>query len=518
MQAFDLGRQAGIPSLQNNTSSDLRQISHDLGRDAVASFATVVDEMSRIREFHGEICGNLDQFAELVANGGGDLSQLDTLETDVQRLLSALKTFAELTVSPKARSHAREAGRELEVIDKSGHVLSAIASLMGTTIASLGLKNLDTFLAELKQTADSIQDSSETVTGHINRFASRGAVLLKSCNSATSVLSDLIGKLSEPRATLDQLSSDEAQASLAVANRAKELTRDGRSHLNSFVTAMQFSDRLAQRLEHLSEMLANVDGHVSRLAAAQARRCAADIDSVSADVRATMVQLADLGRAGSQVFSGGRLAETISSALSTRAEVVDMVIREIASVQQVVDVARSEAAQAAELAGLTNQSFDGLKDASKNLALASYNSMLVSNRYSHASGPMKVLSREVRQIASDCLAAVDVAQGEIAQITGGSGQAQAELISATQLIEQRLADFKTQTKGGEERLSRINDMRSNSATSAESLLHMVDAITDSMSRVDQVSARLSELATSLDAIAENAGPMDCDRINAIWDS
>ncbi len=518
MQAFNLGQSDGSDGDNRLVSDDPGRVSGELTRDAVAAFASIVEKMSQIRDFHGEICGNLDQFADLVGHGSDDFSQFDALEQDVGKLLQALTDFSKLTVAPEARNYARQASSELELIDKNGHILSAIASLMGTTIASLGLQNLDTFLSELKQTAVSIQDATENVTGHIGGFDKRSRILLASCNKASSVLADLLRGLAAPRETLAQLSTNERQAAKEISGRARGLTRDGKSHLKSFVTAMQFSDRLAQRLDHLATMLTSIDAHVARLAAAQAKRCASDIESVSSEVRITMVQIADLGRSGAQVFSAGAVAEAIGNALAARANVVELVVRKIASVQDVVEVARTEAEHAAKLVTATGESFDGLKDASKNLALASYNSMLVSNRYSHASGPMKVLSREVRQIASDCLASVDNAQNGVSQITEGSGQAQQDLVDATNLIEQRLTSFRSQTETGENRLRNINDMRDRSGASAQSLLMMVDDVTDSMARVDRVAQQLLDLAQSLSALGDETAPMNSERINAIWEN
>ena len=195
-----------------------------------------------------------------------------------------------------------------------------------------------------------------------------------------------------------------------------------------------------------------------------------------------------------------------------------MVTAELTAVQAVVESARSEAANAAEMAVATAGSFDGLKIASKNLALASFNSMLVSNRYSHASGPMKVLSKEVRQIASDCLTSVDQARDTIARITSVSETAQGDLIGTTEALQDRVAEAQGQIAAGERRLDAMNEMRETSSACADSLLQMVEAVSASMGRVEQVGARLSEFAQLLEDSFPVSGAPDPRRIDAIWDT
>lgn len=528
MQAFDPGRTAGTVADRPGTdelvgpagqkSPDHGALSRALAADAVSAFAGVVEEMGRIREAHGEICGNLDRYADLLAQGGDGDTLIRALEDEVARLGEALGRFRDLSVSPEARSRLRDAGVVLASIDKCGHVLTAIASLMGTTIASLGLDNLEDFIAELRQTAENIRKSADDVMGQLAHLDERSRQLLGSCNRANAILDAMPARVAGAREALTALSADESRATAELTDRARGLTRDGRTHLNSFITAMQFSDRLAQRLDHLASMSVDPDGHVARLAAAQARRCAADIATVSQEVRATIRHLAELGHAGARVFSEGRLAEAIGQALAARAELAGMVTGELAKVQDVVELAGKEAACAAEMASATAGSFEGLTIASKNLALASFNSMLVSNRYSHACEPMKVLSKEVRQIASDSLTAVDLARGMIAQITEGSETAQQDLVGAADALRQRIDEVEGQSAAGERRLQDINGMRDMSSKCAQSLLFMVDGVTEAMGRVDAVGASLTRFAETLVASVPAGDAPDKDRINAIWNS
>lgn len=517
MTAFDTGQMADTTPISGQ-SPDVGGLSRSLAGAAVTAFASVVDQMGRIRDLHGEICLNLDHFADLIGSRDGDHAVIDTLEADVQRLGAALTHFCDLAVSPAARGQARAARVELEAIEKCSHILTAIASLMGTTIASLGLDNLDGFIAELRRTAASIKESADKVTGHLGHLDDRGDELVESCERARAILADLPVRFASPRERLDQLALDEAGVAAELSDRARRLTSDGHSHLKSFITAMQFSDRLAQRLDHLATMLGTPGGAVERLAAAQARRCVGDIRDVSQEVRGTIKLLAGLGHEGARVFSEGRLATTIAEALAARAQMTGLVTDELSSVQNVVETARSAAACTTEMATATADSFNGLKDASKNLALASYNSLLVSNRYSQACGPMKVLSKEVRQIATDCLDAVDRAQAVIEHITHGSDQAQTDMAQSTIGLKTRIEAFRDQTETGAERLETINQMRETSSTCAQSLLFMVDAVTESMDRVEAVANQLDQLAGTLEASPQSGANPDPARINAIWAS
>ena len=145
MQAFDLGQSAGAAMIQeqdrdpgqaragHDTVTDHGDLSRQLTSEAVSAFGAVVEEMGRIRELHTEICGNLDRFADLVGEADGSDALIGTLEEDVRQLGAALCRFSELAVSAEARGRLRSARADLASIDKCGHVLTAIASLMGTT-------------------------------------------------------------------------------------------------------------------------------------------------------------------------------------------------------------------------------------------------------------------------------------------------------------------------------------------------------------------------------------------------
>lgn len=517
MQAFDQRKRDDKPP-SPPTHENKPAYPSDLTSNSTSAFGVVMSEMGSMRELHTEICQNLISFADFVANGNYGDDTIEALQKSVSELSCFLSRYQDILSSTSAQDRLHKVEGELSAIDDCGQILNAIASLMGTTVASLGLKNLEGFIEELRETSKNIQLASGDVFKHVARLKERNCLLLDKCKKASKLLDDISLRLSSSRKRVSILNEAEAKASQDLGQRARALTRDGYSQLKSFITAMQFSDRLAQRLDHLEMMLLHSNGHVARLGAAHARRCATDVTSISVDVRETIRLLAELGHSGARVFSEGNLADTISKALAARKDLTNLVTRELSSIQSVVETARSEVEYAATMAEATTKSFDGLKLASKNLTLASFNSMLVSNRYSRACGPMKVLSKEVRQIASDTLTAVDNAQGAIRKTATGSSEHQNDLFLSANSLNEEIESFHRQTETGEQRLAKINAMRESSSACARSLLLMVDTVTKSMDRVDETAEQLTALADHLDARAKTGEALDTDIINTIWRS
>lgn len=509
--------QSGLGSDNLQSEEAVAAIARDLARDGQAAFAVLGEDMAKIRTAHMEIGQNLQDFADLVAQGDAGVDKLHALESSVEALLSSLVRFLTQVGGAEAREQLRDTRSYLEAIDRAGKTLTAISTLTRTTSSSLGVTNLGRYLHDLSQTAGGITDAVTRVSRQLETLADMTDEMRSSCADAAETLRGLKPQLAERRSVLVQLGHAETRASEDLAGRARRLSDEGKRHIKIFITAMQFSDRLAQRLDHVSQMLEEDPRQVARLGAAQARRCAQDIFEIARETGQTMALLADLGRQGAALFSDGALAKAISDALSKRAETVSMVRSEMARVDTVIAKAQTNAAEAARTAEATGEAFAQLSDGSKSLAIASINSMLFSARSGRASGPLVALSIEVRQTAADCLAAVGGGQSGLNALISRNDQAHEQLVTATDALTKAVKDYDGLTEAGEQRLEQINTLRGSAQTGAETLLTLVQAVDRSLEAMDQVGQRLNDLAAQLDAVPGQITP-DPAVLTRIWAS
>jgi hypothetical protein len=230
-----------------------------------------------------------------------------------------------------------------------------------------------------------------------------------------------------------------------------------------------------------------------------------------------MSALVALGRQGASLFNEGEIADAISATVTKRSEVVDLVLTEYAKVQQTLETVQADAAFASDTAQEAAISFKTLEASSKSVAIASINSMLLSARLGHARGPLSVLSAEVRETATKCLAAVGGSQASLNAMTSSVQDMQGNLETSSAALGQTVDALAGLTEQSEKRFVQIQTLSKRSGASSEGLLSLVEGVETALSAASMIGERLLSLAVQLEALPVDGAP-DPAVFATIWDS
>ncbi len=487
----------------------------ELADVAVSAFAGITGEMGRIRTLHGEITQSLTEFAELVESAESVDTVLADLQTRVGALATALERFRSTLSNPQTGGRINTTRTTLVRIAGNGRSLEAISTLTRTTAASLGVAKMDNFVQELKQTASRIRSDADDVLRGLENLRAGFRQMAQSCRQALDDMQDLPAELDRDRTAIGTLERDEARAASELSSRALRLVSGGKANLKVFVTAMQFSDRLAQRLDHLDQMLAMDDPHVHEIARAQALDCRAAIQDIADEVRETMQDMARTGREGATLFSEGAIADMIAETMSRRTQVIDAVRAQVVRIDHLLDEVQTDADRITQAGVAATESIDTLTDSSERLAAASVNSLLLASHIGDLGAPLIVLSKEVRQVATQCLEDVKACQQQINDLTRDSEADHGQLSTASSQLTEAIKAQEGLHASGEARLTRINTLRNTALGGAETLLTLVDEVDTGMAALDDVGRALGALKVNAQGL--NTVPPDPEFMARIWD-
>ena len=429
---------------------------HQLARDGVAAFSVAMDELKQLRSLHKAIGDHLKTYAELASGADSDgdgCTGVETLLSGLAALSSALRGVLAGLSEGEREDHVRAARSYLTAIGHDGRSLTTVATLTRTTAASLGVTTLSSYLEALVEIAASITVSAQNVCILLDQLEGREAGVLDRCGETADALEQLATRVDEQRDALDQLAAAERKLADSIIEKAGALTAEGKGHLKGLVTAMQFSDRFAQRLEHFAAMTEVEDGHVARLAAAQARGIISDLEATAESVRSCMEGMNRLGRSGAALFTEGAIVSAITDGVALRMEILAPIVDDLGKTDAVIETLKEEAQHAAETAESAQESFETLESSCKAVSIASINSMLLSRQNGATRGPLSVLSNEVRDTAVRCLAALGGSQASLNSVLSQTEETHAPLIAASQDLDGAVARFQSMTEADQARLN-----------------------------------------------------------------
>lgn len=489
-----------------------------LSHDGNKAFSRLIECLSAVRDLQTTALADLGRFAELAAgeqDSGKD--PLQALCTSIQAMHRALDVFCTAHAASETHACNAEVERQLSDINRHGQTLSVVATLTKTTAASYGTSAFVEYVDDLARIALVIRDASESVLSTLAELEDREGTSLASCRDGLALVSRLMQIVSARAEEISRLHTDERQAATAIAEAADALVQRSNQQMKVFVTAVQFSDRLAQRLDHLAQIL-NRDGqNVEALAAAHARSIAGDVTGVAEEVSTAMQALSEIWRKGAEIYSAGAIARSIEDSLDTRRETARFIVRQFAEIR---DALNSTAKDADTLPGTieaANQSFNRLESSTKSVAYSAMNSSLLASRSEEARHAMATLSFEVRATAAKCLAAVQGSQKELQTLAENSKFGVDDLISTGTALDQAITAYESEIELGQHRLDQLDQLRTQAADVTARLLELVQDAIQSMQEVLEVSDQLGDMAASLEDMPPAQAP-DETVLAEIWDT
>lgn len=478
-------------------------------RDGVNAFLQVADHMSAIRSVQQTVLENLSAFAEIVCDTEQEQQNTALLASTIQELKLALGHVGASGDRQPAIAELSQAKSGLLSIMQTGILISVIKNLTKMAAVSITDEKQEAYQNGLAQAADDIAALTRRLLKRLDDIESAKAATEHACTSALSALTPAGDGIADSTFELRALAEKEAKIGARIKERSAELSSRGKALMDVFVTAMQFSDRLSQRLEHVGDMLElSPSAQVAQLAAEQVRSAAKDIANIAIEVDAAMREILDIATCGADIFSQGEIAEVIGHTLQRRTNMGEMITAQLQEVRDVVASTQKAQEVSSTAASDAATYFNELRDAMKRLSMASINSTILASRADRQVAALKVLSLNVRAAAKQNIEVQEHISEILQHVVEQSANAESGLMGACSGLENAFSQFALATQAGDNRLAQINALREASAASATSLLPMVEQVTQAILDVRDVGEQLVSLA---DAIASNHGEVPADQ-------
>jgi len=469
--------------------------------DAVATFAVLMEDLGAIRRLQTDIAGQLEDYAAILESepSGGD--GLGALPARLQAMRSALEALAEATQERATGADMAATRNAVAVLARCGRTLSAVATLSRTTAVAAGIGTLDGYLDALRGTGAEIGRAAQDVQGGLAGLVTRATATLEQCRSGIQALDRLTPRIAHRVAELDAMAAADRRSAGEVAASARSCGTEGRSMLKGFIAAMQFSDRLAQRLEHVAQILSYHDPGLHRLAAAQLSSLAEDVASVVADVGATMDGVGRLADDAARLLTTADVAASARASLEARGGLVDTALSELAPLRDLVASAESEARHVRDTSEAAGESFRRLAARARELSHHSVNATLVAARSGAARGPLTALSGEVRTVAARALQAVVEGQTRMAAIARPAADSETTVSCAGDGLRAALDGARAEALRDAERLPRLEAAAGAAADASDRLRQLLSAGRTRLSGLADTGTDIAGLAAHLAACA-----------------
>lgn len=492
-----------------------QELTQSLAARGTAAFAKVSESLIGVRDLQMQIADDLTTFAELAT---GDTEKKDPLANLIHCLKDTSEAFAEYAVvinDARAPDQEQNVLEHLEKISRYAIVLQSVSTLIHVTTASYKIRSLDGYLSELQLVASDLRTSASEVKRQLSVLGEGEVSTLANCRQASCDLDDLRPLIEKRHVAIVELAQQEFLIARKITTRAGSLTREGQEHLKTFVTAIQFSDRLSQRLTHLGQVIAYDDPGLFRLSAAHAHHLAKDIMAICNQIRFTMEALTGIGRAAFDIFNDDSITNTVGISVNSRRETIEEIVLQIEPVTKTVGIAKQDAAKSkAAMAEATNQ-FVHLEEISSHVAVAAINSTLVASRTARARNALTTISSEVRQTATQCLATVKGSKAAMDSLHQATAGAQDLILNAGTSLALAVLSYSEQNAQNEKRLKNINKLKSHAAQTSENLLAHLQTVVLNLENIESIANKLLDLGENYLQRAGDETP-DPNLLSRIW--
>lgn len=485
--------------------------------EALAIFAEVTECLSGLRGMQVRMGQDLDTYDTLVAACVQATAAFDELAEGTAATQAAIQPLHDPEVLRKVAAEAQLTRQYLHSIGRTGRALSAIASLSRTTAASFGVTTLNAYLDDLSRISGRIQAGSQTVSDHLQLVFECRKLTQNSLTLVRSSLDGISTEVAEAQAALAELEGRAREAAVVVARNVQEIKASSREQIKGFVTAIQFADRLAQRLDHLGTILGFDDGHIRALARAQAVSIAAAMRSTAEQTRSCMQAIAALSENGSRLFLAGTVADTIQTGLQSRDRAAQRVAQGIGALDSNIQGTRTLIERAVEAHGEVENNFKLLEISSKQVATTAINSVLLVSRGGPAQGALAALSSEVRLTATQCLAAVGGCQAALNALVHLTTENQVEIITQADRLSAAVGRFRAEVASSKQQLEELQTLSGRASGRIEEMLVVVARVNDGMQSIAVLADAIDAIAAALDLSTQSGSAPDPAVLARIWD-
>jgi hypothetical protein len=485
------------------------------GRATANAFAQVAGLLSDVRNVVASLGDRLRDLDEVVADQRGSALVLGGIEASALELREALNNALRVADADRVQRASENALNALEEIGKRTGELRAVSTLTLVTARSLHVEVFDDYVRNLRSLVAALSDEARQLRDGVlalsdrRRCASRHyAEAVRSLTGVTGVLEAVAAE----RARTDRI----FLASLArISALAETLPSVAGAETTSLVSAMQFADSVAQRLDHIGQIMARQAASgpsAGALAGAQLRALVADIRTTALGIERSLGKIAAMAGDAGQVLTGDRSSEgggPATSAIVLGRRILEQTASGTAGALAAIERAARESGDLEVLAREASDRFSRVTTATEVIHLAAINAALLARRDDGQERALTVLSVEVQQQATACSRVSRSCSEAVALLSNQDDlDAFAAVTSEAETFRRLVADTSAAVDAAGRALERIGALGDAAIDALDLLTASVNAAHTALGAIVGAVSGLAALADRLpDRPSPDSGPL-----------
>jgi hypothetical protein len=480
----------------------------------VAAFATAAERLAEVHGNASALSGQLRSLMELVAGDRDDQTTLKAVREAAHELRAAIQQRAD---DDGARS-VIEARAALGDIEAEARRLAAVAALTQITAQSLAAFGLNDYVAGLRSLNGALADDAEALNDGVESLSRARSRAKAAMARASSGLAQAIVELERAQPAPNEIAAAMAATRRNIADAEASMSDAIARETTALIAAIQFSDSMAQRLEHIETMLGMTQGReaaVGSLAAAQLRALHADACKTCDAADAALQRIALAATRANDAFRGDGGEGSADAIMRRRRAGLQKALACDAELAPALSEAQQAAAEIRDRLSEALSRFANLGRSAAEINLSAINATLLTARSGTAKAPLGVLSEAVREGARACATRSKDCNAALAALSEGLDEGRLVAVqtsmngfhAAVRACEADLAE-------AEQAASQLALMRDAASDAADALGAAVGVARRALAQVPPVLGEAAAFGAELDGGSTEG--VDLSDIDAIY--
>ena len=458
----------------------------------INALAGMSENLSSLRSLLSELSTQFSSLVDITSAADSGFDDLKVTEALVQ-ICTLLDRRSDEGAQTVIFSHFSNASAALESLDKQAKTFRLMASLTAIQVAEAEAVEILDFVQDLRQVPNRIQVSVVEVRTALKGLTSGQKDAQTKTFAAAGILREARIRFAAATEPVTQMLPKVQAARDRIQKGASTFAVETHREMLNLITAFQFSDFIAQRLEHVVDMLtmtSDESAGIEAVAKAQLSALALDGNDVIFGLQAGLGRLGRLTHKAQQIFNDdGSVTRQLFTAQRTALALLQAA-RKIA--RPAIDSATATALQMSLHMKLVDDSLVALLETSKIIDLAAINARLKTSRTRVSQAAFAFLSTSVMETALTSRRQIEDCKIAVTEISKSQADELSRLMVTTaNTLESRMTDCGTSLGQTESADAALNVAR---MAVSQSVGQLVDALTLCAPFVRQLSKVMSDIS------------------------
>ena len=471
---------------------------------AASAFACLAERLSDVRGAMTDLEERLRDLASVLSDQRRSDEVIESVAAAAERMRRTVRQASSAATDENIDRAARKAQSALTEIRGRLAGLNAVTTLSKVTARSLDVPGFDTYSDRLRALIGTLHDEAQGLDLTVQQLDRQRAVAGRILATAATVFDGVVGGLADSSRARQEIGGAMAASQDELAGLILRMPQIAGRETVALVAAMQFADRLAQRLEHVQVLMSLVPErgqNGAALAAAQIDALAAEIRVTSGDVESSLSRLAGVaGSAGAALSGDGQDGRSsgAASAIALNRKILSDLSEGTADALAAIVGAAEEGDQVRVLADTAAARLDRMVEAADEINLAAINASLLARCGDDRERALQVLSFDVRHQAQSCAQVTAGCRSAIGALADGEDIARmAAVIAEVGVFTGVLKETGTAVDAADSAVEEVERLRVETARSLSRLGDAQQAASDALRTLRSAGADLAEVARAL---------------------